>query len=144
MRGVGRAGGGAPVGGVAAGPRGGGRAGQGFSLPAAGTGASAGTVGVASAAPLGLGLLALQEGGEAARRDDTARRRAESLLEELAGLQLEMLGGGADPARLERLAALAPGDAGADLALQAVVQGAVLRAHVELARRGWNLSASDA
>jgi hypothetical protein len=61
----------------------------------------------------------------------------------LAGLQLEMLEGGADPARLHRLAALAPGDAGADPILRAAVEGVALRAHVELARRGWNLSASD-
>jgi hypothetical protein len=145
MRGVGRAGGGAPVSGSAGGLRGGGRAGQGFSLPAAGSGAGAGA-GVAAApavGPLGLSLLTLQEGGEAARRDAAARQRAETLLEELAGLQLDLLGGGADPTRLERLAALAPGDAGADPGLRVVVEGVVLRARVELARRGWNLFASD-
>jgi hypothetical protein len=125
------------------GARGGGRAGGGFSLPAAGSGAGARVAAAAPASPLGLGLLALQEGGEAARRDAAARQRAESLLEELAGLQLDLLAGGADPARLERLAALAPGDAGADPALRVVVQGVVLRAHVEIARRGWNLSVSD-
>jgi hypothetical protein len=143
MRGVGRAGGGAPVGGTAGGVRGSGRAGAGFSLPAAGGGGAAGVAATAAAAPLGLGLLALQEGGEAARRDAAAHQRAESLLEELAGLQRDMLDGGADPARLQRLARLAPGDAGADPTLRSIVQGVVLRAHVELARRGWNLSVSD-
>ncbi|GGC29387.1 hypothetical protein GCM10011504_04530 [Siccirubricoccus deserti] len=145
MRGVGRAGGGAPAGGAVGGAVGGvrgGRTGGGFSLPAAGSGAGAGVAAVAPAGPLGLGLLALQEGGEAARRDAAARQRAESLLEELAGLQLDLLAGGVDPARLERLAALTPGDAGADPELQVVVQGVVLRAHVEIARRGGNLFVS--
>jgi hypothetical protein len=143
MRGVGRTVGSGTVGGAAGRPGGGGRAGQGFSLPTAGSGAGATVAAAAQLGPLGPALLALQEGGEAARRDDAARQRAESLLEELAGLQLEMLEGGADPERLHRLAALAPGDAGADPTLRAAVEGVVLRARVELARRGWNLSVSD-
>lgn len=133
MRGIGRLGGPAGVapGGKAARP---GRAG--FSLgtapeQAASASASGGVV------ALGLGLLAVQTAQGDAERDAAARRRAETLLEDLAALQAEMLGGAADPARLQRLASLAQrGDSGADPALREVVAHIVLRAQVELARRG--------
>ncbi len=109
----------------------------GFSL--GGTEASSGAAEARQAAAVaapGLGLLALQSGQGDAERDQAARRRADSLLEELDGLQREMLGGAADPARLRRLAALAEGEAGADPALRDVVQAIALRAAVEAARRG--------
>src|SRR5919107_659408 len=48
------------------------------------------------------------EGGRAGR-DAAARRRASSILDELQGLQAELLGGRSDPSRLARLAALQSG-----------------------------------
>ncbi|MDB5371989.1 MAG: hypothetical protein JWP04_631, partial [Belnapia sp.] len=89
------------------------------------------------AAP-GLGLLALQERGSDAERDGAARRRAEAILEELDGLLADMLAGsaGGDPERLRRLAGLEQGEEGADPGLRDAVRGVVLRARVELARRG--------
>jgi hypothetical protein len=57
------------------------------------------------------------------------------MLDDLRGLQLELLSGRADPARLARLAALAEGPDAADPALQAVLREVSLRARVELARR---------
>jgi hypothetical protein len=86
-------------------------------------------------APLGLGLLAIQGGGDERERNERAAARAESLLEEIAGLQRELLGGAPDPMRLQRLAALQQGESGADPALQEVVAAISLRAQVELARR---------
>jgi hypothetical protein len=80
-------------------------------------------------------------GTAAARRDAAARRRAEAMLEELGGLQRDLLapgGAGADPAgRLRRLAALrAEAEDGADPALREAVRAVALRAAIELARRG--------
>lgn len=92
----------------------------------------------AAAAALGSGLLGLQESGEAAARDAAAARRGTSLLEELQGLQAELLRGDADPRRLARLAALGEGDDGADPGLRDAVQAIGLRARIELARRGWS------
>ena len=86
-------------------------------------------------APAGLCLLALQEHGSAAERDEAAQRRATDILAELTALQCDMLGGNqADPARLRRL--VESGEEGVDPALREVVQGVVLRAQVELLRRG--------
>ncbi len=133
MQGIGRVGGpgaAAPAGKVRAGK-------GGFSLGGAGAaGAAAEAQHSAAVAAPGLGLLALQSGQGDRERDGEARRRADSLLEDLAGLQREMLGGTPDPARLARLAALAQGEAGADPALREVVEAIALRAAVELARRG--------
>jgi hypothetical protein len=138
MRGVGRvSGGGAASGAV----RGGGRGG-GFSVGLAAGGAMRGAAAAGAMAPLGLGMLSLQESGGGAERDAAARRRAESLLEELDGLQAELLDGRRDTGRLARLAALEEGEAGADPGLREAVQAIVLRARIELARRGWNESAS--
>jgi hypothetical protein len=133
MQGIGRVGG--PG---AAGPAGKVRVGKGgFSLGGAGAAGSAAEAhGTAAVAAPGLGLLALQSGQNDQDRDREARRRADALLEDLAGLQVEMLGGAADPARLARLAALAHGDAGADPALRELVEAIALRAAIELARRG--------
>ncbi|MCB4822321.1 flagellar assembly protein FliX [Roseicella aerolata] len=98
--------------------------------------------GAAALGPVGLGLLAVQEGGDRAARDRAARQRAESILQELRDLQHELLRGGSDMKRLERLAALGLGEEGADPLLQEAVRAIVLRARVELARRGWNETVS--
>ena len=78
----------------------------------------------------------MQENGGRTGRDAAARRRAASILDELQGLQAELLGGRADPARLARLAALQSGEEGADPALREAVRAIALRARIELARRG--------
>lgn len=80
-------------------------------------------------------LLALQETPMAEPAEERARRRGQAALDELRGLQLDLLRGQADPGRLERLAGLA-GSAGeaADPALRAVLAEIALRARVELAR----------
>ncbi len=133
MQGIGRVGG--PGAAAAAGKA---RAGKGgFSLGGSGAAGSAAEAhGTAAVAAPGLGLLALQSGQGDQERDQEARRRADTLLEDLAGLQREMLGGAADPARLARLAALSHGETGADPALREVVEAIALRAQIELARRG--------
>lgn len=131
MRGIGGTTG---VGGVGPAARPVARGRPGFTLGGAAPAESAaGTGGVGA---VGLGLLAVQQGHSNEERDAAARRRADALLEELAALQRELLGGGADPARLQRLAQLTAGEAGADPALREVVEAVSLRAQVELARRG--------
>ncbi len=84
-------------------------------------------------------LLALQEQSapNPAVVEERAARRARQTLEELRGLQLDMLRGGvADPARLESLARLAE-DAPhvGDPTLAEALAEIALRARVELARR---------
>ena len=99
--------------------------------------------GVGKAAAVGLSLLVAQEGGgRGAGRDAAARRRAASILDELNGLQAELLGGGADPARLARLAALGEGEEGTDSGLRDAVRAVALRARIELARRTMDPRAS--
>lgn len=98
---------------------------------------------IAAAAPLGFGLLGLQELGEDAARDFVAMRRAASLLEELQGLQADLLRGGANPARLARLAMLGDGEDGADPGLRDAVQAIGLRARIELIRHGREASVSS-
>ena len=110
-----------------------GRGPGGFSL--GGTAGPAPAGATAAVAPAGLGLLALQEGGDRAARDRAARQRAESILNELRGLQRDLLRGTLDPTRLDRVAVLETGEEGADPNLQQAVQAAVLRLRVELARR---------
>lgn len=97
----------------------------------------------APAAAVGFSLLAAQESGGrgGAGRDAAARRRAASILDELNGLQAELLGGRTDPDRLARLVALAEGEEGTDSGLRDVVRAASLRARVELARRAVGPSA---
>jgi hypothetical protein len=109
-------------------PRGGG-----FSVPTGGNAAASG-----AAAPVSMaGLLALQEAGGDEVRDRDARRRGRDLLDELAGLQRELLAGYTDPVRLTRLADLAATSPhAADPRLRDVVQAIVLRARVEAARYG--------
>ncbi len=103
----------------------------GFNVPAGGAPPSS-----VAAAPVGLaGLLVLQEAGDDQARDRDARRRGRDLLEELAGLQRDLLDGAPDPARLARLAELANAlPPAADPGLRDVVQAIALRARVEAAR----------
>ncbi|MBX6742012.1 MAG: hypothetical protein IRY87_08190 [Acetobacteraceae bacterium] len=138
MRGVGRvtSGAAAMVG------RSGSRAG-GFSVRC-GADEVAGSLALGGPAPVGLGVLTLQESSGAAERDAAARQRAESILNELQGLQADILAGGdTAPDRLARLAALETGEDGADPGLREAVQAIVLRAKVELARRGWRAPVSS-
>lgn len=107
----------------------------GFSLGTApDASAPAGAQGVAG--PSAVGLLALQETAPAAERDARARRRGEAILRELAALQLDLLSGRIDPARLQALAGLAEGEAAADPVLAESVAAIALRARIELARLG--------
>jgi hypothetical protein len=109
------------------------RRGGGFGLPA--EVATASLAAAAPSAPLG-GLLALQEDAAPEPAEARARRRAGAALRELAGLQLELLGGNADPDRLARLQRLAEAEAeDAEPGLAALLQEVALRARVELARR---------
>jgi Class II flagellar assembly regulator len=147
MRGIGRlAGGGkaAAARGVGGGSRGGGSGREGFTLGLAASGAAQGPERAMAVASLGFGLLGLQESGEEAARDQAAARRANFLLDELQGLQADLLGDGANPLRLARLAALGEGDDGADPGLRDAVQAIALRARIELARRGWPQPMSSA
>lgn len=129
--------------GAASGARGGGGAARspgGFSVDgpgavAGGTKASAAAA-TTPATALGLSLLAMQEHGSRRNgRDAAAQRRAASLLDELQGLQAELLGGQPDALRLARLAALQTGEEGVDPQLNAIVRAIALRARVEIARR---------
>jgi hypothetical protein len=61
----------------------------------------------------------------------------------LQALQRDLLHDAADMNRLERLAAFETGEVGADPFLRDAVEAVVLRARVELARRGWNDSVSN-
>jgi hypothetical protein len=82
-------------------------------------------------------MLALQEMGAGSVRDREARRRGQGLLAALAALQRGLLAGGDDPAALQRLADLAEAAPDTeDPRLGAVLSAIVLRARVELARRG--------
>lgn len=81
-------------------------------------------------------MLAFQDGWNPAEADAAAQRRGQAVLAELGALQLALLGPGADPARLSRLALLAEGEAGADPVLREIMQAISLRARVELARHG--------
>ena len=112
------------------------RAGGGFALPDAPGGRAAGAVAAASPAA----LLALQEGpGADQGAEDRARRLGRAALDLLREVQIDLLRGGATPARLARLAALAKvaeADATpADPELRAVLAEVTLRVRVELARR---------
>jgi hypothetical protein len=141
MRGVS----GVSKGGPAAGARGAAtRTAGGFCVGGAGAAPGAATAGgsggAAPAAAVGLSLLAAQEnGGGGGRRGEgrnaAARRRAAAILDEMRGLQAELLGGRPDPARLARLAALGEGDEATDPGLREAVRAVALRARIELARR---------
>jgi len=109
--------------------------GGGFRLPAAAERPETAAA-EATAAPSAAGLLALQETIPPAERDARARRRGQAMLEALAAIQVDLLAGRVDPARLEALARLTEGEAAADPALAEAVAAITLRARVELARRG--------
>lgn len=124
---------------VPAGTRVGARSASGFSVAGAVAGGAAAATGAASAtAAVGISLLAAQETGDRAGRDAMARRRANTILDELRALQAELLGGRPDAARLARLAALGDGEDGTDPGLREAVRAVALRARIEVARRAGN------
>lgn len=131
--------GGVPRNGGAPGPRGPARPAAGFSVGGADKGAAgqgaAPAAGTSATAAVGLSLLAVQENGGRSGRDAAARRRAAAILDELRGLQAELLGGRPDSARLARLAGLQAGEDGTDPGLREAVRAVALRARIELARR---------
>jgi hypothetical protein len=102
----------------------------GFALPD-GAGETPQAQGTAGVAPV---LLALQEDGARRSRGRRSAAWASLALEELQGLQLDLLRSGPDPARLERLAALADSAGAAEPALAGLLEDVALRARVELAR----------
>lgn len=105
----------------------------GFALGAEPSGTAAAVA--APAMTAGAGLFALQEDERPGRRNTRAQQRADTLLAELRGLQLDLLGAGLpDRARLDRLRTLEEGEDGADPALREAVRGLALRAAIELAR----------
>ncbi|MBW6399625.1 flagellar assembly protein FliX [Roseomonas sp. HJA6] len=107
----------------------------GFSLSSATAGEATTAQGMAAAQP--IGLLALQEGIPVAERNARARRRGEAALKGLIDLQLALLGGAADPARLAALAAGLPRpEDAAEPALAEALAAIRLRVRVELARHG--------
>ncbi|HUB14066.1 MAG TPA: flagellar assembly protein FliX [Acetobacteraceae bacterium] len=86
-------------------------------------------------------LLALQQMDDAPARDIAAHRRGQSLLAALGRLQRALLGAGDASAVLDEIRSLARDvPVAADPALATAVAQVVLRAQIELARRG----ASDA
>jgi hypothetical protein len=120
------------IGGGIAAPRRGARREGAFALP---SGSAAAEARAASAAVEISGLLSLQEQPAPARLEG-AMRRAEAALDELRGMQLDLLRGQDDPERLARLAALSDSEAvKADPVLREVLSAIALRARVELARR---------
>ncbi len=124
------------IGGAATPARQAARTGGGFALPDAPGGRAAATVAAASPAS----LLALQEGlGPDQGAEERARRRGRAALDLLREVQIDLLRGGATPARLARLATLAEAaEADATLSdprLRAVLAEVTLRVRVELARR---------
>ena len=90
------------------------------------------------AAPVAAaGMLALQEVETDPPQDRAARRRGRALLSALNRLQRHLLAGVTDAATLEQLEALARDMPRAtDAGLAVAVDGIVLRARIELARRG--------
>jgi hypothetical protein len=93
---------------------------------------------IGTAAEVALGsMLALQETGVEAVGDREARRHGQAILAELAALQRDLLSGGPTPDQLRRLADLATTVPDAtDPRLRGLLAAVVLRARVELARRG--------
>lgn len=103
---------------------------SGFALP----GGAAQEAGATEAVAPHLGVLGLQDQWSGGERDAAAARRGTAVLRELEALQLALLEGRLDSARLNRLALLAEGEIGADPALQEVIVAISLRARIELAR----------
>ena len=113
-------------------------AGTGFPLPAEPGPDAARPAGVGAAAPVSLdSLLALQQVDEPTERDRAARKHGQALLAALGRLQRLLLEDGdqADAlAQIRGLAGVVP--EAADPELAAAVDQVVLRARIELARRG--------
>jgi hypothetical protein len=103
---------------------------SGFALP----GEAAREAGATEAIAAPLGVLGLQDERSGGERDAAAARRGAALLRELEALQLGLLEGRLDSARLTRLALLAEGETAADPALQEIIAAISLRARIELAR----------
>jgi hypothetical protein len=93
---------------------------------------------VASPAPVALeSLLALQQVDNAPERDRAARRHGQALLLALGGLQRLLLEGGDEVAALAQIRSLADAMPTADdPGLADAIDHVVLRARIELARRG--------
>ncbi|MGX9962768.1 flagellar assembly protein FliX [Roseomonas sp. F4] len=131
------------------GVQGGGRArrpGGGFALPEMG-GETAASAALSGPSALG-GLLALQDSGSAPPPEppaERAQRRARKALDELRGLQLDLLRAGpGDSGRRARLEALAgPPEPGLEPGLAALMAEIRLRARLELARRPDAAPSSD-
>ncbi len=110
--------------------------GNGFAVPTA-TRSAAASAPEPAALVTAAGMLALQEIDTEPPQDRAARRHGRALLSALSRLQRHLLAGATDPASLEELEALARDVPRAtDAALAGVVDGVVLRARIELARRG--------
>jgi len=108
-------------------------------LPLADMGADAArSAGAAASAPVALdSLLALQQVDEPAERDRTVHRRGQALLGALGRLQRLLLEDGDQTDALEQIRSLAEAmPAAADPGLADAVDLIVLRARIELARRG--------
>jgi hypothetical protein len=87
------------------------------------------------AAPAPLGVLAFQEEEQDAAQDRGAKRHGQEVLDELSGLQRDLLGPGVRPDRLRNLVALVDsGPPPADRRLRDVLAAVALRAKIELAR----------
>jgi Class II flagellar assembly regulator len=103
------------------------------------SGPDAGPAGaVATSAPVALdSLLALQQVDEPTERDRSARRHGQALLMALGRLQRLLLEDGDQADALAQISALAEAmPAAADPGLAAAIDMVVLRARIELARRG--------
>ena len=111
--------------------------GTGFTVPDSGAGRGAAAA-VSETVPAMLaGMLSLQELQHERVEDRQARRRGHDLLAALAALQRALLGDVDDPEVLPRLAGLVTDVPQAlDPRLNEAVAGVVLRARIELARRG--------
>ena len=108
-------------------------------LPPAEPGAGvAGPAGLAGSVPVTLdSLLALQQVDEPTEHDRAARRHGQALLVALGRLQRLLLEDGDQVAALEQIRTLADATpAAADPGLAAALDLVVLRARIELARRG--------
>lgn len=114
---------------AAYGPRARARLPSGFAVPG-----DAGPAIRAAATVTAPSLLAIQEAGQDAERDEAAREHGDAVLHGLAALQRSLLDGG-DAATLNRLAALVRRTpAPADPRLLAVQRALLVRVAVELAR----------
>ncbi len=81
-------------------------------------------------------MLALQEVDSPTERDRSARRHAEYMLDELEGLQIELLGHPLDPERMSRLSSLVRSlPVATHPGLRVAVASVALRAGVEMARQ---------